>query len=225
MKNKNMWLLTVFSLSACALHTAMLSTQFNQYAYTSVFKVVIFILCPLIYFLASKDGKFTDLFLFKGDKKNIMLSFVLGFCVFVFMLAAFMILRQFLDRTMIVDTLANTGITGANFLLVFIYIVLINAALEEIFFRGFVFMTLYRMDLKRYAHAYSCLLFAFYHVAIVNNAVTPGAFILCIAGLALAGLIFNKLVIRCKSIIGSLAVHISANLAINLIGVYYLFAQ
>jgi len=134
-----------------------------------------------------------------------------------------MVLRPFLDQAMIVDALAKNGITSTNFPLVFIYVVLINAALEETFFRGFVFMTLYRLNYKRFAHAYSCLLFAFYHVAILNNAVAPGMFILFIIGLAVAGLIFNYLVIKCKNVGGSLVVHISANLAINLIVyVYYL---
>ena len=222
-KYKNIWVITVFSLFACALHALMLQTQFSYYLYTSAFKVILFILCPIIYFKVSQSGKFKDLFLLKGDKKNIRLSFILGVCVFALIVIVFMILRPFLDNAMIVDALAKNGITSTNFAVVFIYIIFINAALEEIFFRGFVFMTLYRMNYKRYAHVYSCLLFAFYHVAILNNALTPGIFIFCITGLAIAGLIFNSLVTRCKNIIGSLVVHISANLALNLIvSVYFL---
>lgn len=220
-----MWFLTISSFLVCVMHAVMLHTQFTHYAYTSVFKVILFIMCPMIYFKVSKDGKFRDLFLIKRDKKYLKLSFVLGFSVFAFILIAFMILRPFLDGAMIIDALAKNGITGDNFPFVFIYIVLINAALEEIFFRGFVFMTLYRMNFKRYAHVYSCLLFTFYHVAILKDAVSLGVFIFCIAGLAVAGLIFNNLVTRCKSMTGSLVVHISANLSLNLIvSVYYLFA-
>ena len=217
MKNKNIWLLTILSFSACVLHAIMLNTQFTYYVYTSIFKIGLFILFPIIYFKGSKDGTFKDLFLTKGDKKNIKISFVLGFGVFAFIIIMYMILRQYLDNSMIVDALAKNGITAGNFPLVFIYIVFINAALEEIFFRGFAFMTLYRMNCKIYAHLYSSFLFAFYHVAVLNNAVTPGIFILCITGLVVGGLIFNNLAARCKSIIGSLVVHIGANLALNLI--------
>lgn len=222
MKNKNILFVTIFSVAACGLHAMILNTQFNYYVYSSALKVILFTLCPVIYFVVSKEGNFKDMFS-KGDKKNIRRSFALGFIVLMFILIAFMVLRPFLDQAMIVDAFAKNGITSTNFPLVFIYVVLINATLEEIFFRGFVFMTLYRLNYKRYAHAYSCLLFAFYHVAILNNAVAPGMFILFIIGLAVAGLIFNYLVIKCKNVGGSLVVHISANLAINLIVyVYYL---
>ena len=136
-----------------------------------------------------------------------------------------MILRPFLDNTMIISALAKNGIAKGNFHFVFIYIVLINAALEEFFFRGFVFMTLYRMDYKRYAYVYSSILFALYHVFILNNAVSTGVFIFCITGLAVAGLFFNYLAVKCKSIMGSLIVHISANFALNLIAIYYYFSS
>ena len=223
MKNKNIGFLTVIALFACIMHAVILNTQFNYYVYTSVFKAVLFILCPVIYFRISKNGKFKDLFLIKGDKKNTLFSSLLGLCVFAFIFIVFMILRPSLDSAMIIDALSKNGITAGNFSFVFIYIVVINAALEEIFFRGFVFMTIYRNGFRRYAHVYSCLLFAFYHVAVLNNAVKPGVLIFCIAGLAVAGLIFNGLAIKCKSITGSLVVHISANLALNLIVVNYLY--
>lgn len=224
MKNKNFWILTICSLAACILHAVMLHTQFNYYLYTSAFKVVLFILTPIIYFMFSSDGKFKDIASLKCSKKNVRLSFIVGFGVFVFILAAFIIVRPFLDETMIVGALENNGITSGNFVLVFIYIIFINAALEELFFRGFIFFTLYRMNLKIYAHIYSCLLFAIYHVAILNNAVSLGMLIFLIAGLAAAGLIFNYFALRCKSISGSLIVHVSANLALNsIVSIYYLF--
>ena len=217
MKKRNIWLLTILSFITCALHAIMLNTPFNFYLYTSIFKIIVFLLCPVIYFGLSKDGKIKDLFFVKGDKKNIKFSFILGLVVFAVIMVAYMILHSFLDKEMIVGALAHNGITAGNFAVVFIYVVVINAALEEIFFRGFVFLTLYHMDYKRYAYVYSSFLFAFYHVAVLNNALLPGMFIFCIAGLVGAGLIFNALAIRCKNITGSLIVHISANLALNLI--------
>ena len=224
MKNKNIWLLTILSFLVCVLHAVMLNTQYTFYVYTSILKIALFILCPIIYFKIVKDGKSKDILPIlpiKGDKKNIRFSFVLGLCVFASIFVLYFILHSFLDSEMIVGALAKNGITADNFVFVFIYIVFINAALEEIFFRGFVFMTLYRMNLKRYAHIYSSFLFAFYHVAVLNNALVPGIFIFCIAGLAVAGLIFNIMAAKCKSITGSLIVHISANLALNLIVVFH----
>ena len=168
MKNKNVLTLTIFSLIACALHAIMLHTPFNDYVYTSAFKVIVFILCPIIYFRVSGNGNFKDLIsLFKmKDKGNLKFSFILGFGVFAFIVAVFMILQPLFDSAMVVDTLAEYGITPGNAVFVFVYIVVINAALEQFFFRGFVFMSLYRMNFKRYAHAFSSLLFAVYHIPI-----------------------------------------------------------
>jgi len=226
MKNKNVLLLTLFSLVACILHAVMLQTPFNAYAYTSAFKVIVFILCPIIYFKVSKDGNLKDLFsLFSlKEAKNIKFAFLLGLGVFTFIVLAFIILQPFFDRATVIEALAENGITRHNAIFVFVYIVVINAALEQFFFRGFVFMSLYRMNLKAYAHIYSALLFSFYHIPILREAVAPGILILCTAGLVIAGLIFNALALKFKSISGSLIVHISANLALNLmIGIYFVF--
>jgi len=227
MKNKDALLITIFSIAACALHAIMLQTRFNAYLYTSAFKVFIFILCPFMYFKISKSGRFKDLlslFSMHGDRKNIRHALLLGLGVFTFIVIVFTILLPFLDRAYIVDALAANSITPSNAFFVFIYIVVINAALEQFFFRGFVFMSLYRMDLKRYSHVYSALLFSFYHIPILFGAVSPGILVLCTVGLVMAGLIFNFLAVKFKSITGSLIVHISANLALNLmIGWHFVF--
>ena len=222
-KTKTAVIITALSLLACALHAVVLNTPFNDYAYTSALKVILFTGIPLVYFALSKDGKFKDLFFVKGHKKGMRLAFVLSGLVLVFMLAAFFALRPLLDNALITEGLSNFGITGKNYPFVFIYIIFINAALEELFFRGFVFLTLYRAERKLYAHIYSSVLFAVYHVSILNNWVQPGIFALFMAGLVAAGLIFNYLAGKCKSIAGSLVVHVSANLVINLICVYYLY--
>jgi len=225
MKN-NAVLITIFSLTACILHAVILFTPFNAYMYSSAFKVVVFILVPFVYCKFVADVKFRELvalFSMNGNRKNIKLAFLLGASVFTFIVVAFMILLPFLDRVMIVDALAANGITSRNAIFVFIYIVVINAALEQFFFRGFVFMSLYRRGYRGYAHAYSALLFSLYHVPILFFAISPGMMVLCVVGLVAAGLIFNGLAAWFDSIGGSLIVHISANLGLNLmIGVHFL---
>jgi len=226
MKAKQAQLLTLFSLIACVLHAAILATPFNNYLYTSVFKVIVFILCPIIYFKFSKEGTFKDLLsLFSmEDKRNIKLSFVLGLSVFALIVAVFLIMEPLIDRTMVDYALVEVGITPGNAIFVVAYIVIINAALEQLFFRGFIFMSLYRMNFKHYAHIYSSILFAVYHIPVLYNALAPEMLILCTIGLVAAGLIFNALTVKFKSISGSLIVHISANLALNLmIGIYFVF--
>ena len=220
--------LSIFALIACVLHAIILFTPFNAYLYSSIFKVIVFTSFPIVYFKVYKEGNFKDLlslFSMKKNRQGIKFAFFLGIGVFVFIVVTFIILQPFIDREMVVEALAQNGITPNNAIFVFVYIVVINAALEQFFFRGFVFMTLYRMNFKFYAHAFSSLLFAIYHIPILYNAIALSMLILCTVGLVAAGLIFNALTIKCKSISGSLIVHISANLALNLmIGLYFVFA-
>jgi len=227
MEKKKLLGIIILSLLACVLHAVLLLVTSYHYAITSAFKVTIFMLCPLLYFKAAKEGsrkEFFSLFSMHGNKKNIGLAFLLGFGVFSFIVILFMLLQPLFDRDMVVSALAESGITPRNAIFVFVYIVLINAALEQLFFRGFVFMSLYRLNRRRLAHIYSALLFSFYHIPMLLNALSPGLLILCTVGLVGAGLIFNTLTVKFNSISGSLIVHISANLALNLmIGVYFVF--
>ena len=173
--NRNILLITVFSLLACGLHSLMLYTPFNQYAYTSALKFALFMLCPAIYFALANSGRFKDLFSFRGNKKYIKASFFLGIGAFVFILAAFIAINPLLDRVMIVGALSNVGITGENYLFALAYYILINVALEELFFRGFLFLTLFRMNVKSYAYIFSGLLFAAYHISVILCIYAPAS--------------------------------------------------
>jgi len=221
---KKVFLITFLSLIACVIHAIVLHTPFNQYIYTSIIKIILFTLCPLVYFAIDKNNKIQELFSIDGIRKSIKYYLILGSIVFLFILIIFRVFQSLLDPEMIISTLSNIGISTHNYFIAFLYIIFINAALEELFFRGFIFLILYKMNYKYYAFIYSSLLFALYHVSVVRDSISPVLLILCIAGLFITGLIFNELTKRCGSIIGSLIVHASANLAINLIGAYILFS-
>jgi|GEM_PF-597526 len=226
LKNRNIQRIIICSLIACVLHATMLHTPFNDYLYTSIFKVFMFILAPFMYCKIAKDAAFTDLLsLFKmRGRKNMLIAFALGFGTFAFIIIVFTLLLPFFDRAVIVDALAENGITPYNAIFVFLYIVIINAALEQFFFRGFVFVQMYQIGFKRFAHGYSSVLFSFYHIPILFNGLSVEMLIFCTVGLIIAGLIFNTLAVIFKSISGSLIVHISANLALNLmIGWHFVF--
>jgi len=209
-------------LVACILHAAMLFSPFNMYLYTSAFKVILFISFPIIYYKFIRGERFLNYIFVKGDKRNTKLAFLLGLGVFAFLWGAFFVLRPFIDSEMITYALEANGITADNFHFVFIYIVLINAFLEQFFFRGFVFGTIYREGFKKYAHLYSGVLFSVYHIPIMVGGVSFGILMLSVVGLVVAGLIFSFMMVKCKNIWGSLIVHVSANFALNLIVVYNL---
>ena len=227
MKNKRQMQMQIVCMSvlACGLHAAMLHTQFNQYFYTSVLKTILFALCPVVFHRISPAGRLQGLLFNNGDRQRLRQSLALGLFVFLFAFAAFAVLRPLLDPAMVVGALSDVGITGSSYPYVFLYVLLVNAAMEELFFRGFVFLNLFRMGFKRFAHVFSSLLFALYHVSVLKSGAAPGVLLLGIGGLVAAGLVFNELARRCDGIAGSLPVHAGANLAINMIGAYYLYVQ
>ena len=227
MKNKavhrNLLIIVSLSVFVCGIHAVMLHTQFNHYVYTSALKAILFTLCPFLYCIITKSGRLRDLFVIKeGGKKLLKLPLLSGLSVFALVLIAHAVFQSLLDQAMVVGALLDVGITSDNYVLALLYVICVNAALEEMFFRGFVFLNIHRMGLTKCAHIFSSLLFALYHVSVLKSGVTAGVLVLGIFGLAVSGFIFNELARRCESVVGSLIVHICANAAIGVIGVYYL---
>ena len=126
----------------------------------------------------------------KPDRSSLKISAVLALAVFLFLTVGYMLLSPWLDLSAIPEQLRYNDITAATFPVVALYITLVNSLLEEVFFRGFAFLTLR------------------FH---------PVWFGVFIAGLAVAGMLFDWLDRR-GSIWNGWLVHGAANLAINLIG-------
>jgi len=222
MKNKNLWIVTTLSLLACIAHGVMLFTPFNDYTYTSAAKLMLFVATPIIYFALSKDGKFKDMFRVEKGTKAIKYSLLFGLATFVVVLLLFIIIRPWLDGEMIINAMSNVGITRENYIFAAMYYIVVNVALEELFFRGFIFLTLYKMGYRAYAHVFSALLFAIYHVAIMQHGVDTGILLLATGGLVAVGFLFNEITRRCNNVFGSYIVHFSASLAIVIAGFYFL---
>jgi len=153
----------------------------------------------------------------KPDRQSLRLSAALALAVFLFLTVGYMLLSPWLDLSAIPEQLRVSGITAQTFPVVAVYIILCNSLLEEIFFRGFAFLTLKQYTTPAFAYVFSGLSFALYHVSIMDGWFHPVWFGLFIIGLAVAGMLFDWLD-RQGSIWNGWLVHASANLAINLIG-------
>lgn len=153
----------------------------------------------------------------RPDRKSLKVSAALALAVFLFLTVGYMVLSPWLDLSAIPDELRYSGITAETFPMVAAYITLVNSLLEEVFFRGFAFLTLRRHASQRFAYGFSGLAFAAYHVSIMSGWFHPIWFVVFIAGLAVAGMLFDFLDRRGSVWCGWL-VHMAANLAINLIG-------
>ena len=222
-ERKNLALIIGLAIFACAAYTVMLGSSYNYYFYTSFAKLGLFLLVPLLYYSLSKQGRFRDLLNFKGNTRYIKISALLGLATFFIIILAFLLLNRFFDRQMILAGLEKEGITKSLYPFVFANIVLVNAFLEELFFRGFVFLNIFNLGFRRFAYIFSSVLFSLYHILMMNSWFSPPMFLLLLLGLIGVGLLFNELCRRCESILGGFFPHLGANLAINLIGVYLLY--
>ena len=153
----------------------------------------------------------------KPDRSSLKISAVLALAVFLFLTVGYMLLSPWLDLSAIPEQLRYNDITAATFPVVALYITLVNSLLEEVFFRGFAFLTLRKYAPERFAYLFSGVAFALYHVSIMDGWFHPVWFGVFIAGLAVAGMLFDWLD-RMGSIWNGWLVHGAANLVINLIG-------
>lgn len=173
-----------------------------SYFYKSLFKVLLFLMIPLICLV--KLNKLNDLkhyFAFK--KKAIIPSLCLALAVFALIILAFFIARNWLDLNAIKDNLTKgIGVNAANFVYVALYITFCNSLLEEFFFRIFAFKM---SELKaKGAYLFSALTFALYHAGMIGAWFNPIIYFLTLSSLFVAGLIFDSLLSHYDSVYPSL---------------------
>jgi len=189
------------------------------YFVKSLVKLLIFGIVPIIYSLINKNTHLKEIFHFK--LKPFILSLLIGVGVYVLIIGGYVILDKYYDLSNVPSLLENNlGINKDNFILVAIYISMINSFLEEFFFRGFAYFSLKNISTKKIANIFSALAFSLYHIAIIDGWFQFTLTFFIIVGLFISGIFFNYLNEKNKSIFPSWLVHIFANFAINTIGIY-----
>lgn len=189
------------------------------YFYRSAFKVVLFLLIPLIYFVLYTDELKNMKLLFVPKKKDFLIAISLGIIVYVIILGAYFLLKDYIDFNSIQNSLTQgVGVNADNFIYVALYISFMNSLLEEFFFRGYSFILLKGKTNRLFAYIFSSVLFAFYHVGMTNGWFNGIIYVLAMLGLMIGGCIFNYLNEKCENIYMSWLVHMFANFAINTVG-------
>jgi len=137
------------------------------------------------------------------------------------MIITFYLISGFIDLENIRQILSsNLDVERENFILVALYISIINSLIEEIFFRGIAFIKMKGLAGRAVSYILSAGSFAAYHVAILEGWADSLIVILAIAGLFIAGVFFNFLDEHSNDIKFSYLVHMFANFAINTIGLH-----
>jgi len=188
-----------------------------SYLFKSGFKIVLFLLIPLL--LSLRSGfSFIGLFKIK-NKKDLIKSIGLGLLVYLLIILAYFILSRFIDLNNIRKILEdNLKVNRENFILVAVYISFINSLIEEFFFRGYLFLDVLKKKGRLFAHILSAGIFSIYHVGLLGGWFNPIIFATALVGLFIGGLIFNFLNEKNENILSSYLVHMMANLGINTIG-------
>ena len=210
----------IIKLAIASLIVMFLVDYFINFNYLekSLIKVLVFLLIPFFY---SRKNRYIDYrsFFRIGFVKELLGSLILGLLVYGLIIGTYFFLKDSIDLAKIETILSSKlRVEKANFLYVALYISFFNSLLEEIFFRGFVFLGLKKLGSTLNAYIISSFLFAIYHVAIMANWFSLEIFALSIVGLFLAGLIFNGLNHKNENIYNSWLVHMFANFAINTVG-------
>ncbi|HNZ82137.1 MAG TPA: type II CAAX endopeptidase family protein [Sedimentibacter sp.] len=188
------------------------------YIFKSVYKILLFAGLPLCYSLIDKNFKFKEYFII-NDKRQIFIAAVLGISVYFVILIGYFIIKGFIDLDNITIQLNNNlNVNKENFIFVALYISFVNSMLEEMFFRGFGFLTLGKHSSYKYSILTSALAFSIYHVSILANWFHIVIYIVFILGLFFTGLFFNWMNLKNNNLYNSWIVHVSANLSINTIG-------
>lgn len=147
------------------------------------------------------------------------LGLLLGLFSFSVIVIAYLVLKGWIDFNAIAQELqSKSKITPSNFIGIGLYIIIINSFLEEFFFRGFIFLNLYKEGYKKLAYAYSSVLFGVYHIAIFKTWFDPFLIGIALFGLVSVGIIFNWLDTKSNNFTNSWLVHGLADGAIILIG-------
>lgn len=220
--NKKVIYIILLAFMACAIFAIFALFVTSNYFITSGLKILLFTCFPLAYFLFLEKGKLAPHFA-RAHKKHLLTVALLGGLTLIFIILAFLILQDFFSRETILAKILDNNITSRTYPIVFIYIVFINAFLEEFFFRGFLFLNLHRLSRPAVAHIVSALMFSLYHVTIVIGAVGVPMLLLMLVGLFAAGVFFGEAARRSHSIWCGLIIHVGANIALNSIVAYYFY--
>jgi membrane protease YdiL (CAAX protease family) len=212
----------VSSLLACLLLYYVEQVLAVDYLLKTITKVILFTAIPWWYYQLNKGQRLRT----RKEEKNgravlgsTKLGLLLGIVAGTIILLTYSLLQGALNLPAIALELQEKAkVTPTNFLLVGLYITFGNSFLEEFFFRGYIFLSLYRLGQRSLAYIWSSLLFSLYHLAIFRTWFSPWLIGLALLGLLCVGFVFNWMDTRNNNWLNSWLTHILADAAIMLIG-------
>ncbi len=182
-------------------------------------KVIVLSIFPLIYIIWGKYNFIKDSLKVIKAPFRFKLSNLLGILIAVILFIAFIIIEKTINIEVLISELEGKyKINKSNILLYGAYLIFVNSLMEEFFFRGFIFLNLKKLNMKRTAYIVSSVAFSIYHISNFQNWFNIWVLILALIGLFSSGLLFNYLNDKDDTFLNSWFVHICADIAIVIIG-------
>ncbi len=196
-------------------------TDFLSFGYwiKTAIKITLFLLLPVL--LLKVEDKTVD-FKLKTTKKTTSISLAIGFILIVSIIGGYFLIRNWIDLSNIPQALEqNFGFNKHNFWPAFFYIPIVNAFLEEFFFRNYIHHV--AKTFKKWTVIFlSAALFAVYHVSILNNWANLWVIVGAIIGLFAVGVFFSYIRSKTKSMLPTYIMHGFANIGINIVALIVL---
>lgn len=185
------------------------------YIVKTVAKLPMFLIFP---FLLNKYI-LNQQFSIKIKRTELRLVIFWSILVFLVIFVAYFILSSFINIEAISSDFSDRlKISNKALIITGLYTIIINSIIEEYFFRGFIFQGLLKQGWIKGAYFFSSILFAIYHVSIFKTWFNMSLMFVMLVGLFAGGLIFSFFVKKTESILASWFIHLSADLAIVIIG-------
>ncbi|HWO74571.1 MAG TPA: CPBP family intramembrane glutamic endopeptidase [Bacillus sp. (in: firmicutes)] len=222
MTRNHVFQVCIIALCSCSVLFVIEQILDVNYFIKTVSKVFFFLVIPILYirYICKRTVK-ESFNIQKVRWKSVRLGFLFGSLAFGIILLTYWVLRSIIDTDAIMyDLQERSGITPEIFIFVALYITFGNSLMEEFYFRGFLFLNVYKTGYKVFAHVFSAFLFAVYHTAIFATWFSFELMLLALAGLFIAGILFNWLNTYSQNFLNSWIFHIMADIAIILIGLH-----
>lgn len=221
-KTKKLLTIIISAVIAVAVMCAVESILQPGYVWKSAVKIAMFFGSVVLFYLLYRDEKLKNHFKIK-NKKAFAICVIIALLTIGVIIGAYALIQDYVNPAQIKDSLLNKEkVSVDNFLYVALYISAVNSFLEEIFFRGLLFLQVKKLGYRKLAYNLSALFFAVYHIGIVSGWFNIWVFLLVIFLLYVAGVILNFAAEKCDSFLGSWVIHIAANIGINAIGCFVL---
>lgn len=210
---KNALGIIIFVIISCIIMAIIETIIEPVYVVKSATKVVFFLLLPFALMQLKGGRVFDDFYILR--KREIVKLLALGAILYIVIIGAYALTKNIFDYSSLVNSLsADQKVTADRFIWIALYISFGNSFLEEFMFRYVAFIRLSKYTTKIMAYAFSSILFAVYHVAMIGKSFPFPLLMLALVGLAVGGLIFDLADDRNKNIYHSWVIHMFADFAI-----------